>query len=132
MVSNTDTAIARSAEQSGASIADYTVAPIHLTRNQKGAHQWLIEFEKMPVDLELFQRTLDYNLKIVNDDYAAKRYKDIALDIPKIDILPKGTFNKWLKDKQKLGGQNKVPRLSSQRNLVDELLKMIQLEQSYV
>ena len=132
MVSNTDTAIARAAEECNARIADYTVAPILLTRDQKGAHQWLIEFEKMPPDVTSFQSVLDRHLKIVNEDYAAKRYKNMALDIPKIDILPKGTFNNWLKDKEKLGGQNKIPRLSNQRNIVEEILSLTQLEQSYV
>jgi len=132
MVSNTDKAIALAAEQCQASIADYTVAPINLTSDQKGAHHWLIEFEKVPTDMSSFRFILDSNLKKVNEDYAAKRYKDLAMTLPQIDVLPNGTFNKWLKDKEKLGGQHKVPRLSSNRLIVDELLQMAHLQQSYV
>lgn len=132
MVSNTDKAIAMTADECHSKIADYTVAPIHMTREQKGGHHWLIEFEKKPSDIKRFKQTLDHNLKQVNEDYAAKRYKNMALVLPQIDVLPIGTFNKWLKDKEKLGGQHKVPRLSNKREIIEELLKMVEAQQTYV
>lgn len=132
MVSNTDKAIAMTADECDARISDYTVAPIQLTREQKGGHHWVIEFEKLPNDTNQFRVKLDHNLKQVNEDYAAKRFKNMALDLPKIDILPLGTFNTWLKDKEKLGGQHKVPRLSNKRDIVEELLEMIEVQQNYV
>jgi len=132
MVSNTDKAIALTAKECNATIADYTVAPIHLTRQQKGGHHWLIEFEQKPSDINRFRQRLDHNLKQVNEDYAAKRFKNMALVLPKIDILPSGSFNRWLKDKEKLGGQHKVPRLSNNREILEELVKMFEVQKSYV
>ncbi len=58
----------------------------------------------------------------MNSDYEAKRYKDIALGLPIVHSLKKETFNKWLKSKGKLGGQHKVPRLSNERKMIEEIL----------
>ena len=124
MVSNTDKAIAVAASQCQATISNYTVAPIPLTIHQKGAHQWLIEFEKAPTDINRFVQCLDTKLKELNADYAAKRYKGMALKRPVIEILPQGTFNRWLKSKGKLGAQHKVPRLSNNREFVEDILKL--------
>lgn len=132
MVSNTDAAIAVTAEMCQANIADYTVSPVILTKDQKGKHQWLIEFETLPKDLRVFQQVLDQQLKKVNEDYAAKRTKDLALSLPQIDVAPPGTFNNWLKDNEKLGGQHKVPRLCNDRKMIEEILAKIQIHKSYV
>ncbi|MBW8050999.1 MAG: GH3 auxin-responsive promoter family protein [Cytophagales bacterium] len=90
-----------------------------------GGHEWLIEFEKEPHDLNEFAIILDNTLKEVNSDYEAKRYKDMALQMPVIHKLPAGTFYKWMKKRGKLGGQNKVPRLSNTREYVDDILAQI-------
>jgi hypothetical protein len=87
----------------------------------KGSHEWIIEFEKAPSDMTLFIVTLDNTLKSVNSDYEAKRFKDLNLVIPIVKTVPRGTFNKWLKTKNKLGGQNKVPRLSNSREYIEDL-----------
>jgi hypothetical protein len=87
----------------------------------KGSHEWIIEFEKEPSDLTLFIITLDNTLKSVNSDYEAKRLKDLNLVLPVINPVPRGTFNRWLKTKNKLGGQNKVPRLSNSREYIEQL-----------
>ena len=92
----------------------------------QGAHEWLIEFENKPESLTAFTTALDQNLKLVNSDYEAKRYKDIALGLPKVTALPEGLFHAWLKNKGKLGGQHKVPRLSNDRRYIDELLLLLQ------
>ena len=92
--------------------------------NKKGGHEWLIEFEQKPVNLENFEKILDDNLRSLNSDYDAKRYKDMALMPLKIKIAPKDTFHNWLKSKGKLGGQSKIPRLSNQRKIIDELLEI--------
>ena len=89
--------------------------------SSRGTHEWLIEFEKEPGDLQKFTRILDEKLKSVNSDYAAKRYKDINLVMPVVRSVPAGTFTKWLRMKNKLGGQNKVPRLSNTREFIEEL-----------
>ena len=95
-----------------------------MTREKKGAHEWLIEFTLPPSDMDYFTSVLDHALMSVNSDYEAKRYRNITLDKPVINQAEKGTFYRWLRKKGKLGGQNKVPRLSNDRKYIDELLKI--------
>lgn len=125
IVENADKAIAIASEKTGLVVTDYTAAPVYFSENSNGAHEWLLEFENEPSDIKTFMRMLDTALKGLNGDYEAKRYKDIALREPIIHSLPKGTFNKWLKSKDKLGGQHKIPRLSNDRKIVEEILLMI-------
>jgi hypothetical protein len=122
IVDNTDKAIAIACEKTKAVVNDYTAAPVYFSNDNNGAHEWLIEFDTPPNDIGLFTYELDTALKNVNSDYEAKRYKDIALRMPIIHALQKNTFNEWLKSKGKLGGQHKVPRLSNDRKIVDEIL----------
>jgi hypothetical protein len=124
IVDNTDKAIACACEKTGAVVNDYTAAPVYFSNNSNGAHEWLIEFDKAPADLKLFTYELDTALKSLNSDYEAKRYKDIALRMPILHAVRKGVFNEWLKSKGKLGGQHKVPRLSNERILLEEILLM--------
>ncbi|MDX2047224.1 MAG: GH3 auxin-responsive promoter family protein [Chitinophagaceae bacterium] len=122
IVDNTDKAIAMACRQTGAVVNDYTAAPVYFSDNNNGAHEWLIEFEKDPDNMEHFAYELDHGLKQLNSDYEAKRHKDIALRMPLIKALNKGVFSEWLKSKGKLGGQHKVPRLSNDRKYVEEIL----------
>jgi hypothetical protein len=124
IIDNADKAIAVAADKTGAVVNDYTAAPIFFGEKNNGAHEWLIEFEIPPADLKEFSMQLDEALKSVNSDYEAKRYKNIALGPPVVHSLKQGIFNKWLKSKGKLGGQHKVPRLSNERKMIDEILKM--------
>lgn len=124
MVANTDSAIVKACAQCTAEVAEYTVAPIYMEGGGKGGHEWLIEFEVMPSCIKEFTKNLDEALQQVNSDYGAKRQKNIALQQPLIRVLQKGAFFKWMKHRGKLGGQNKVPRLSNNRNYVDSILKM--------
>lgn len=124
IVDNTDNAISIAMEKTGSLVNDYTAAPVYFSESSNGAHEWLIEFEKEPENLELFTKELDAALKNINSDYEAKRYKDIALRLPIIHSVKKGIFNDWLHSKGKLGGQHKVPRLSNERTLVEEILQM--------
>ncbi|HEY5465304.1 MAG TPA: GH3 auxin-responsive promoter family protein [Hanamia sp.] len=124
IVDNTDKAIAIASAKTGAIVKDYTAAPVFFSENNNGAHEWLIEFETAPPDLKTFTTELDEALKSVNSDYEAKRYKNIALRGPVVHVLEKDTFNKWLKSKGKLGGQHKVPRLSNERKMIEEILLM--------
>jgi len=119
---NSDKAIAIASENTGAVVRDYTAGPVYFSEGSNGAHEWLIEFEKEPYDLQHFTYELDTALKNINSDYEAKRHKDIALRMPVVRSLKKGTFNLWLKNKDKLGGQHKVPRLSNNRILLEEIL----------
>ncbi|MEP6726216.1 MAG: GH3 auxin-responsive promoter family protein [Bacteroidota bacterium] len=126
IVDNTDKAIAIASAKTGAIVNDYTAAPVYFSHDSNGAHEWLIEFEKEPADLKVFTAELDTALKSLNSDYEAKRYKDIALRMPILHALKHGTFNAWLKGKGKLGGQHKVPRLSNERILLEEILQLNQ------
>lgn len=123
---NTDKAISEACIEFGVTIKDYTAAPIYMSDHSGGAHEWLIEFEDNPNNMEAFTIALDKNLQAVNSDYEAKRYKNIALSLPQITAVKKGCFHEWLKRKGKLGGQHKVPRLSNERKFI-EALKQINL-----
>ncbi len=127
MVENTDRAIAMACEETGATVLDYTAAPVYFSENSNGAHEWLIEFDALPVNPEAFAEALDHSLRQVNSDYDAKRYKDIALSRLVLQVLPPGTFKEWLRCKGKLGGQHKVPRLSNERTLVEEIKTMLNI-----
>lgn len=122
IVDNTDQALATACAQTGAVVNDYSAAPVFMTDNTNGAHEWIIEFEHLPVPLEVFVEKLDKALQSINSDYEAKRYKNMALRMPIVHIMPKDGFKKWLKDKGKLGGQNKVPRLSNERKYLEEMM----------
>lgn len=122
---NTDKAIAMASQKTGLVVNDYTAAPVYFGDNQKGAHEWLIEFEEKPASTEQFAFELDCALKSLNSDYEAKRYKDIALTLPIVHALNKTVFREWLKSKGKLGGQHKVPRLSNDRRFVDDILSFL-------
>lgn len=118
---NAEKALEAACLGTGASILEYTAGPVFMGESSRGTHEWLIEFEKEPGDLQKFTRILDEKLKSVNSDYEAKRYKDINLVMPVVRSVPAGTFTKWLRMKNKLGGQNKVPRLSNTREFIEEL-----------
>ena len=122
IVDNTDKAIAVACEKTGAVVTDYTAAPVYFSDAANGAHEWLIEFEKEPADMDQFRDELDAALKAVNSDYEAKRHKNIALRKPELRAVRKGIFREWLRSKGKLGGQHKVPRLSNERQYIEEIL----------
>lgn len=125
MVSNADEALTITCKQTNASVAEYTAAPTFVEGNKKAHHSWLIEFSKLPEDIEQFAQLLDQNLQKVNSDYEAKRYKGIFLDRLELTTVRPGLFNEWLKLKKgKLGGQIKIPRLSNSRKYYEELLDM--------
>lgn len=125
VIENADFAIAKACKLTHSVMADYSAAPIYIEQKTKGGHQWLIEFDTEPADLHVFTKILDTTLREINSDYDAKRYNDLVLQLPLITILDKGTFYKWLKSKEKLGGQNKIPRLSNDRSFVDEILSLL-------
>ena len=126
IVDNSDKAIAIACQKCEVVVCDYTAAPIYFSNHTKAAHEWLIEFEKAPNNLQQFAYELDDALKNINSDYEAKRHKDIALQMPKIQAVPKNTFNNWLKLKGKLGGQHKVPRLNNERNFIEEIKQLME------
>ncbi|MFD2515510.1 GH3 auxin-responsive promoter family protein [Pontibacter locisalis] len=125
MVENAEQAMARASEATGALIHEFTAAPVFMQNGEKGRHEWLVEFTTAPDNEEKFKEALDEALRSVNSDYDSRRHKDLALLPPVVHILPKGTFYNWLKSKGKLGGQNKVPRLSNSREYVEDILAAV-------
>lgn len=125
IVDNAERAISYASTQTQCEVRDYTAAPVYFSDSGNGAHEWLIEFETEPHSLEEFVLHLDNTLKSVNSDYEAKRYKDMALGMPLVHKLQKGTFYSWMKSKGKLGGQHKVPRLSNERIYIEEIKEFI-------
>ncbi|MDA3780090.1 MAG: GH3 auxin-responsive promoter family protein [Bacteroidales bacterium] len=124
IVDNAEKALEKACKITGAVIKDYTAAPVFMDINKKGAHEWIIEFEKEPVNIAQFTELLDKSLQEINSDYEAKRYNNYNLGMPIIIIAKENLFYKWLKQKGKIGGQNKVPRLANNRKYIDELLIM--------
>lgn len=124
MVANADKGLAKACSETGAVISNYTAAPVFMSEGSRGRHQWLIEFDREPSSLEEFANILDASLQDINSDYEAKRYKGIALDRLEVVVARKGLFEDWLRLKGKLGGQHKVPRLSNERNYIEDMLKL--------
>ncbi len=124
IVDNAEQGLAYACQQTGAQVLEYTAAPVFMDQNAKCRHQWLIEFSTPPSNLQQFADLLDTRLQQVNSDYEAKRYKNITLQHLEIIEARPGLFNDWLKQKGKLGGQHKVPRLSNTREHMEELLEL--------
>lgn len=122
MIHNVERALNVACEKTKAHITDFTVAPVFMSEDT-GAHEWLIEFEQQPNNLDYFKSVLDESLKQLNSDYEAKRFNNYVLQLPLIQVLPKGTFYNWLKANNRLGGQFKVPRLNNNRTIVDDIIK---------
>ncbi len=122
MVENTDMALAKTCKTLHCEVVDYTVAPIFMNGKEKGAHEWMIEFKKHPESSAAFSELLDKNLQQLNSDYEAKRFNNMTLNPIVLNVARKNLFYDWLKKKDKLGGQHKVPRLSNERNYLEELL----------
>lgn len=125
MIENAEAAITMAAAETGSIIRDFTAAPIYLSEKHAGGHEWIIEFEHSPDDLDVFTELLDKHLKNLNSDYEAKRTGDMAIAMPKVRACKEGVFYNWLKMRGKLGGQNKVPRLSNDRKIIEELYRFL-------
>ncbi|WP_435254292.1 GH3 auxin-responsive promoter family protein [Tenacibaculum sp. A30] len=124
IIENAEEALKAASDKTNSEIKEYTVGPIFMNGKENGAHEWIIEFEKPPKNLAFFTEMLDNALKNCNSDYEAKRYNNMTLAMPKVHQARKGLFYDWMKEKGKLGGQHKVPRLSNERSFVEELLKL--------
>ena len=124
MVENTDQAIAKACILTNTQVVDYTVAPVYMEGKEKGAHEWMIEFKENPADISYFEKTLDEAIQSLNSDYEAKRRNNMTLNPLTVNIARKNLFYDWLKDRNKLGGQHKIPRLSNQRDYLEQLKDM--------
>jgi hypothetical protein len=130
IIENAEKALSTACEKCNATINEYTAAPVYFNNSENAAHEWLIEFDTPPDNPDFFVDSFDNALKSLNSDYEAKRYKNMVLREPIVRHLPKNTFYNWMKKRDKLGGQHKVPRLSNDRKYVDEILEMIGGEES--
>lgn len=125
IVDNAEKALAIACKKLKIEVLEYTAGPIYYSDSQIAAHEWLMEFENMPLDLNTFVEVLDDALKSLNSDYEAKRNNNMALTKPIVKAVPIGTFYKWLKAKGRLGGQNKIPRLMNNRTVLDEVIEIV-------
>ena len=125
MIDNAEKALSQACFETESMIKDYTAAPLYLSGKEAGAHEWFIEFEKAPNNVDQFTHLLDQYLQQANSDYEAKRAGDMALSLPQVRVCKQGTFYQWMKKRGKLGGQNKVPRLANDRRFVDELKDLL-------
>lgn len=130
MVTDAEKALQQACHRMNCAVTDFTAAPIFFNEDSKGRHEWVIEFEKEPQDLQAFIELMDQYLRDTNSDYDKKRTKNLALILPKVVVAPKGTFYRWMKSRGKLGGQNKVPRLANERVLIDHLLQFIKEQEA--
>lgn len=126
IIENAEDALKSVCKKTFSEIVDYTAAPIFMEGKQKGAHEWLIEFKTPPKDIDYFNELFDNALKALNSDYEAKRYNNMTLNKPKINIARPHLFYDWLRNNDKLGGQHKIPRLSNTRHFIDDLLALNQ------
>lgn len=125
IIENADRAIEKACDECKCNIREYTAGPVYMNEGKAGTHEWIIEFNTAPDSLKQFTHILDNELKKLNTDYEAKRYKDMALSLPIVHIAPKDTFHRWMKLNGKLGGQNKVPRLANHRDFLEEILPIL-------
>ncbi len=126
IIDNAEEALKRVQEETDSIIQEFTAGPIYMEGKEKGGHEWIIEFSKPPKDISLFGQKLDQELQNLNSDYEAKRYKNITLNPLIIRVAPQGFFHEWMKERGKLGGQNKVPRLANTREFLDPLLQRLE------
>lgn len=132
IIENAEDALRKVCKITKSEIVDYTAAPIFMKGKEKGAHEWLIEFKTAPKNVDEFQQLLDGTLQSLNSDYEAKRYNNTTLNLPKVHIARERLFYDWLKQHNKLGGQHKIPRLSNNREYMDELLQLNTSETSFI
>ena len=124
IVDNAEKGLQEACRQTGAVVNEYTAAPVFMDSDGKCHHQWVIEFDKAPADLDAFAKILDETLQRVNSDYEAKRFKNITLQQLQIVQARPGLFHDWLKSRGKLGGQHKVPRLCNNREIIEQILAL--------
>ncbi len=125
IVENADRGIEAACAATGAIVREYTAGPIYMDMHARGGHEWVIEFERPPGDQNTFNEVLDMRMRELNSDYDAKRRGNMALQPPRVHPVADGTFYQWMKERGKLGGQNKVPRLCNDRTWLDQLLQPV-------
>lgn len=122
----TDKAVFEACKKTNAIATDYICAPITYTWGSiRWAYEWIVEFTKAPTDEKEFSRILDQELCNLNSYYFDERFDTKVLWDPKIHVVKQWIFYEWMKSKNKLGGQYKVPKVSNDRENIDEILAII-------
>ncbi len=119
IVDNAESALATACARTGAIVTEYTVAPCYMSLHERGAHEWIVEFDREPDSREHFAEELDHALRKINSDYDAKR--QTTLERQRITEVASGTLLAWLQRR----GKNKVPRLVNDRHVADEIIASI-------
>jgi len=118
-------AVAAACERTGATVADYTIAPRYPSPESPiPAHRWIVEFDRPPADEAAFVAAADQSIRRENEDYNTHRTGDYGLLPPQLIPVAPRTFYEWMKAKGKLGGQNKVPRVALSPAMAEELLEI--------
>lgn len=120
-----EAAMLKAANEQNIKITEFTVAPMIAQGDGKSYHEWLVEFEDTPANLGEFEKKIDDNLRQKNV-YYDDLIKGNILQPLKITSLQKNGFINYMKSQGKLGGQNKVPRLSNDRIIADQLKNYLQ------
>ena len=113
-------ALSKSVKEENISITEFTVAPMISQTKGKSYHEWFIEFDSMPEDINAFALKIDANLRNKNVYYDDLISGNILQPL-KISVIRKNGFIDYMKQIGKLGGQNKLPRLSNDRKIAGEL-----------
>lgn len=108
-------------EQTNATLSEFHLAPMIEVSEGLPYHQWLVEFDQEPKDHSAFAGILDDQLRKMNPYYDDLIVGNI-LRKAKLEALPKGTFMRFMQSRGKLGGQNKIPRLSNDRLTADQII----------
>lgn len=124
IIDNAERALLAACNATGAIVSEYTAGPVYMNANTQGSHEWIIEFDKEPANLDQFRDTLDRELQNINSDYEAKRHNDLTLLPPLIRSVPHGSFMQWFRERKKLGGQNKMPRLANNREYIEDFYRI--------
>ncbi|RMD87156.1 MAG: auxin-regulated protein [Candidatus Dadabacteria bacterium] len=121
-------ALTKAGEDLGFSLLEYSVGALFPSKGgELGRHVYILEVEsKYKLDSEAVSQQIDSYLSKINDDYAAHRADGFGMASPKVVLVKRGTFAEWMKSRGKLGGQNKVPRIINDVNLLENLLNFIQ------
>jgi len=120
-----EAALLKTSAELNVKITEFTVAPFVSKDSGKSYHEWFIEFEEKPSNIDAFVDMLDNQLRFKNV-YYDDLIKGNILNKLKLTIIQKNGFVNYMKSIGKLGGQNKVPRLSNDRNIADQLLQFLE------
>ncbi len=127
IVEEVERALTGACRRTEAEVVEFTVAPRFPSSGEpRGGHEWLVEFRLPPREPEDFVRVLDETLIALNTDYRTKRSGPVGMLAPRVTALPPGTFSRWMREKDGLGDQHKVPRVTNDRRMAEGLFAVIQ------